>query len=223
MSFLETLAAMDPRYGEFRDSGTDELDAVWNDPKATAEERETGAMRLCADAWTRLAVMLAAKPGRRGDIEALEGLIGRRELPEAKGRTGPARRAESRVYWSNRLAALFPFLARDMAPDKGDAIEDIMADLLNNAEVTADRRDIHYQARMELLYNNNVRSLAAMMLLVLSQDGSPYRGDAMALRQSWDDSMGNPAFKVSDKITHSLLTAAQLSFPLAHWLASSNR
>jgi hypothetical protein len=220
LSFLESLAAMDPsRFGEFRDRNTEEMEAAWADAKAGWDQREIRAMRLCDDVWSRTAALLAARDGSRALAEELEGVIARHEVAAARARTEPARHAEARVFWSNRLAVTLPFLVQALAPGQEGALEDIAQDLINNAEVVAERRDVHYQVRMDLLYNNNVRGLAGMMFLALTQKGSPYLDDATALRQSWDDSMARSDFKVSDKTAHSLLTAAQLSFPMAHWLA----
>ncbi|MDR1039845.1 MAG: hypothetical protein LBR80_06675 [Deltaproteobacteria bacterium] len=223
LAFLEALAAVDTdRWGEFRDRNTEELDAMWADPKSGWDQREIRAMRLCDDVWSRLAAVTVARNGDSDSLRELEGVMTRHEVAAARARTEPAKRAEARVFWSNRMAVVFPFLAAGVVPDSAGALGDMAEDLVNYAEIVADRRDVHYQARMELLYNNNVRSLAGMMFLALTQPGSPYLGDATALRQSWDDSMANPSYKVSDKITHSLLAAAQLSFPLAHWIGSAN-
>ncbi|MDR2611780.1 MAG: hypothetical protein LBG06_02710 [Deltaproteobacteria bacterium] len=224
LSFLEALAAMDAgRYGEFRDRNTEEIEQLWADAGADWDGREIRAMRLCDDAWTRLAALLAGRAGSSRVLEELGDVMSRHEVTSRRARTGPARLAEAKVFWSNRLAALFPLLAKCLPGEPEEGLADITEDLLNNAEVTAARRDIHYQARMDLLYSNNVRSITSMMFLSLGQPSSPYRADAGALRLSWEDSMANQAFKVSDRISHSLLTAAQLSFPLSHWLASANR
>jgi hypothetical protein len=221
LSFLEALAAMDTaRYGEFRDRNTEEIYAAWTDDRTGWDHREIRAMRLCDEVWSRMAAIMAARDGSPALAQELEGVMTRHEVAAARARTEPARRAEARVFWSNRLAVTLPFLVEGLVPGQSGALDDIAEDLINNAEVVAERRDVHYQARMDLLYNNNVRGLAGMMFLALSQKGSPYLEDAAALRQAWDDSMARPDFKVSDKITHSLLTAAQLSFPMAHWLGS---
>jgi hypothetical protein len=224
LAFMEALAVMEPaRFGDFRDRNTEAMELLWSDMKADWGQRELKAMRLCDDVWTRMAAVLAIRAGSNSILEDLEGVMTRHEAVSDSARTEPARLAEARVFWSNRLAVLFPLQARAIAPALTSALDDITQDLVNSAEVVAERRDIHHQARMDLLYNNNARSIASMMFLVLTQESSPYLGDARALRQSWDDSMTNPSFKVSDKLSHSLMTAAQLSFPLAHWIASAGR
>jgi hypothetical protein len=220
LAFLESVAAADPkRYGEFRDRNFEETDLMWADAKTSWDQREIRAMRLCDDVWSRLTALWYSKDSSDEALEDLESVLSRHGVSSGRARTEPAKIAEAKVFWSNRLVVLFPLMAKALAPDQAAALQDVTDDLINNAEVVSERRDIHHQARMDLLYHNNARSLTAMMCLVLDQPSTPYAEDARALRQSWDDYMSNPEYKVADKISVSLITAAQLSFPLAHWAA----
>jgi hypothetical protein len=75
-------------------------------------------------------------------------------------------------------------------------------------------------ARMDLLYMNNVQSLTSMNFLLTTLPESPIFLDAQSLEDYWENNLKDPDFKVADKISLALVTNAQLTFPLAHWLAA---
>ena len=91
--------------------------------------------------------------------------------------------------------------------------------MLNRTEVISRRTDVHYQARMELLYLNNSRSLVDMLFLMAKSGGSPVASEAVVLEKAWRNHFEAGETRVSDLMSLTWVANAQITFPLAWWVA----
>jgi hypothetical protein len=164
-------------------------------------------------------VIIAEKQNNQNVLNEFVKVIGISATGKAKSK--PAKIAEARVYWSNRIVVLTSLLVKLAAPDNIKELDDIIDDLLNRAEVIASRRDVHYQARMDLLYLNNTQSLSSMLFLLATDRRSPIKQEAVDMEDSWEDRIDDPDFQVSEKTSLSLVSNTQLTFPLLYWLSSA--
>jgi hypothetical protein len=160
--------------------------------------------------------------GRLNDQRVLGELLAISGSPAtSKAKSRPAKNAEARVYWSNRIVVGTSLLIRLIAPEKAREVEDMTDDLLNRAEVIATRRDVHYQARMDLLYLHTAQSMAALLFLVATDEDSPIFPEAAGMEGAWEERISDTGFQVSEKTSLSLVSNTQLAFPMLHLLAAN--
>jgi hypothetical protein len=130
-----------------------------------------------------------------------------------------AQEAEARVVWSNRLIAIAPLLIRLQAQGQLQATEELLSHLVEKAKEIAERRDVHYQGRMELLFLHNAKGLAMTHFLLAKAAPSPLTEEAQGLEEAWREQLLAADNSLADQISLTWLTTAQLSFPLAFWQA----
>jgi hypothetical protein len=220
LALLLTLSALDPaNYGAYQQERSAYLDRVWSDKKLSWEMRELRELSVYSEALSRLVVIMAGQMNDQRVLTEFVGLLGDKVTGKAKSQ--PAKIAEAKVYWSNRIVVHTSLLIKLIAPEKAGALEDMIDDLLNRAEVIATRRDVHYQARMDLLYLNNMQTLTGMQFLVATDKVSPISAEAATMEDSWEERIQDPDFQVSEKTSLSLVSNTQLAFPLLYWIANN--
>jgi hypothetical protein len=195
--------------------------AMWDKEKGSWPSKEKAALRTYFESMGRLAAKLTDKrkdPGVNADLTNL--FSGATYSSFRRARTLQARLAEDRVFWSNRLDVLATMLIRLKCPETAEALDDVVEDMLNRAEVISRRTDVHYQARMELLYLNNSQSLARMLFLMGKSPSSPVVAEAEALERAWLKHLADGAAPVSDLSSVTWVANAQMAFPLAWWVAA---
>jgi hypothetical protein len=196
-----------------------ELTQIWANRTATWTSRETLGLKLYFDSLVALALGLAAEDKNSDWVyKELNSLI---IATRAEPKTLPPANHEpdSRVVWSNRLAALTPILVRLKCPEKGEALIEFQNGLVNRARAIAERRDVHYQGRMELLFLNNAKAITDLNFLLAQSPLSPFMTEALTLEEEWAKERKEATNSLADQISLSWLTTAQLSIPLAFWLA----
>ncbi|MDR2368965.1 MAG: hypothetical protein LBF58_12830 [Deltaproteobacteria bacterium] len=223
-AWMEAAAQADPP-GELFDPVEliGDFEKGWEESERSWAEREARALRFYFVALARLAARLAVRSGDKETAANLAGLLKAARSGQKRPRplTAQAVEAEAKVFWSNRLCALAAILGH-LGDDKAQrqGVADLVEDLLNRSEVVARRTDIHYQAKMELLYLNNAQSVTRVLFL-LAKDGPPNVADrAMAMERAWDNHMTKNDLRVADRVSLTWVANAQLAFPLAWWLAS---
>ncbi|MDR2387866.1 MAG: hypothetical protein LBE80_09830 [Deltaproteobacteria bacterium] len=223
-AFLEAAALAD-KSNELFDP-VDSLaifEAEWAEAQSSWAAREGKALRFYFEALSRLTARLAVRAASQESFERLEDLFKAARAGQKRPRplTVPAMEAEAKVFWSNRLCALATILGSlETTSDQKAQINDLIEDLINRSEVVARRTDIHYQAKMELLYLNNAQSLSRVLFLISMDKNSPIAPNAREMEEAWLDHLSQSDLKVSDRVTLTWVTNAQLAFPLAWWLAT---
>jgi hypothetical protein len=220
LALVAAVSALDSeRYGDYFEKKQQKLEVLWKDKKISWDHKAIGAMRLCDEALVKLIVILADRQKKTEILTEFKSIMALHGVDSGKAKAEPTRLAETKVFWANRLVALFPLIIKITAPLKDSELDDIMEDLLNKAEIIAARKDVHYQARLDLLYLNNVQSLTGMFFLLSTQSDSDIREEAILMEAELDAALRDPDLKVSDKIALSLVAASQTSFHLSLWYA----
>jgi hypothetical protein len=225
LSFLAAVTSMEPeRYEGYYN----EMLESFTIPKSTGKKKPSvdhliiNSMRLCDEALARLVVIMADRQNTTEVLAEFQAIMAHHGVDSVKARTQPAQLAEMKVFWSNRLVALYPLVVKLIAPEKEQELLDVTEDLLNRAEIIASRRDIHYQARMDLLYLNNVQTLTSMFFLLSTQKDSSIRDVASIMEDDWELTTKDQNLKVADKISLALVATAELSFPLSFSYVAKN-
>jgi hypothetical protein len=223
MAWMEAAAVPDPDRLPFPQSRLEVLQGRWGQAEGSWPIRERAAMKACFEALGYLAanLVLSARKRDQQALEELASLLAKAAYHSPnRERTPAARLAMDRVFWSNRLNGAVAVLIRIQAPDRRAELDDIITDLVDRSEVICRRNDIHYLGRMDLLYLSNAQSLARMLFLLAGAEGSPMAEEAAALEIAWNGHAGDDANQVADAMSVTWVAAAQISFPLALWLAS---
>ncbi|MDR2353992.1 MAG: hypothetical protein LBF22_12740 [Deltaproteobacteria bacterium] len=221
LALLLVVAHLNPeKYVNFYEERAQSAQEIFENKKMTWESRELFGMRLYYDALCRLVVLLAAKKNNDLVLAKFQSLVGVPIGSSPRAQTLLAQEAEAAVFWSNRLVVTFPLLVELLNPSENSAVEDIVADLVNQAEVIASRRDIHLKARLDLLYQNNVSNLTKMLFLLAKSPRSPLlQEDILALEDSLEEltTVTNP--ELPNKISLTMVAHTMLMFPMTPWLA----
>jgi hypothetical protein len=191
------------------------LNQKWADKSASWMAKETAGLRLYFESLAALCLSHAQDDRASWAFADIDSII------KESSRSAPfaAREAEARLYWSNRLTVLAPVMIRLKAREQSQFQGEIQKSLVDKARAIAERRDIHYQGRMELLYFNNAQALARMNFLLAKSPASPLAGEAQSLEAAWEEQIKAANASLADQIALTWLTSAQLSFPLAFWFA----
>jgi hypothetical protein len=196
------------------------LNREWADKNRSWTSRETASLKLYFEALTAICLALAQenKEAAWAFVE-LESLIKESQKSPSAKDNKIDQEAEARVTWSSRLAALTPILVRLKARDQTAALNEILDQLVQQAKSLAQRRDIHSQGRIELLCLNNAIAIAKSHFLLARSPASPLAQDAETLEAAWAEQIKGANNSVADQIALTWVTTAQLTFPLAYWLA----
>ncbi|MDR2442524.1 MAG: hypothetical protein LBE31_03270 [Deltaproteobacteria bacterium] len=196
------------------------FDREWEKAKDSWPTREILALRMYFEAVGRLAISVALLEEDAETFESLSLLLTGTDFSGfGLARTKLAQLAEDRVFWSNRLSSLATIIIRLQSPDQNSHLIDQIEDLINRSEVISRRADIHYQARMELLYLNNAQSLASMLFLMAKSKASPIVEQATIMETAWQKHIDGDN-QVADLNSLTWVANTQISFPLAWWVAS---
>ncbi|MDR1607695.1 MAG: hypothetical protein LBT38_04715 [Deltaproteobacteria bacterium] len=198
------------------------LEEKWAANPQSWPQRQTASLRLYFESLMAITLAYAEKKEDLWAFEEATSLIQESAKNIATHKLEFEREAESRVIWSNRLAASAPILARLNAQDQAEKLNAVLSELAQKALTIANRRDVHYQGRMELLFLNNAQGLAKTHFLLAKTSGSPLIAEAQTLENAWLQETKD-ASPLADQIALTWLTTAQLSFPLAYWLAGPNQ
>ncbi|MDR1546865.1 MAG: hypothetical protein LBU12_09210 [Deltaproteobacteria bacterium] len=196
-----------------------QIDRLWDEARSSWTTRETQALKLYYEAAARLTVKLAAQLGDRSALEAVGQLLTAPYAGPGRAKTALAMEAEAKVLWSNRLCAAASALLKLAGDGRAAEIDDLVEDMINRAEVIAQRKDVHYQARMDLLHLNNVQSLTAMMFLMADLGPASSSSEVAELKAAWLRHVGEAGSQVADLISLTWVANAQIAFPLAYRLA----
>jgi hypothetical protein len=220
LAFVAAVSALEAeRYGDYFEKKQQSLEVLWKDKKSSWDHKAISAMSLSDEALAKLIVILADKEKKPEVLAEFKAIMALHGVNSGKAKAEPAKLAETKVFWANRLVALFPLIVKVTAPSKDSELEDIMDDLLNKAEIIAARKDVHFQARLDLLYLNNVQSFTSMFFLLSTLPDSAIREETIPIENELEVALRDPDLKVSDKIALSLVAASQMSFHLSLWYA----
>jgi hypothetical protein len=199
------------------------LERQWLKNKNSWDNLERLSLQFYFESLVNLSVSLAYHADDRRGFEEMTWLLTRAEPGYGRAKTASAKTAEAKVRWSNRISAIAASLVKVKAVEQNQALEDLVADMVNRAAVVANRDDIHYLGRMNLLYLNNAQGLTSILFLLAKSEGSPFIEQAGDMEKAWREHMDQKDSQVADLVSLTWVTNAQITFPLAFWLASETK
>jgi len=195
------------------------LDEQWSNSKTTWQEKEICSLKIYHEALAKIASNMVTKTNNTTALLSLDALSSLQGDFSGNSKTATTREAEIKVFLTNRLVVLLSLIIRMESKTNNEQLDDIMEDMLNRADIISYRKDIHYQARMDLLYLNNAQSMTSMNFL-LARLIKPMLKEAETVESAWLSHINEEDNQVSDQISLTWVANAQLSFPMAYWLTT---
>lgn len=187
------------------------------------ENRQLEAVLLFYDAFYESSLSLARKGGLRSFESRLRAIRSeaRDKLEAVKDRPGAVWEKKTIVSEAAALLALATSRTMGGAPMRRPT-DEIMARLQSRTAEIEKRTDIHYRARMRLLYQLRLRELTSLVFLMGLSAGPPISGQMAAIHAELNR---NAASLVSETHSEGLIwtAQAQASIPLAYWVATVRR
>lgn len=186
--------------------------------RQSLEERHSAALELYYLAFREVALYLVTA-NRQKDLALEMKLIHRLTRDKLARLDGqPQRALEKRVVLSGALVALATVAIRSLGGNLlNPQMEGLVNDWLERTEILSRRVDLHYRARLQLLYIGNLRRLTALVFILGRQAGPPLGRELAQLHgnlNTYGPKRGLPG-------AQSLIWAAQAqaAIPLAYWLS----
>ncbi len=126
---------------------------------------------------------------------------------------------EKRVLLSGALSGVMAVAVKSVG---GGAMEKpvqlIVKEMLYKANSISERPDIHYRAKLSLLYANNVDGLTALIFLLGHNAGPPLSNELAKVHSSWKDHLEDA--NLPDALSLTWTAQYQAVLPLSFWLAT---
>lgn len=186
------------------------------------EARHTAALELYYQAFRELALYLVTVRPEKHLAQEMKSIHRLTRDKLARLTDQPQRELEKRVILSGALVALATVAVRSLGGQILSAqMEGLVKGWLTRTEILSRRSDLHYRAKLQLLYIGNLRRLTALIFLLGRQAGPPLSRELAALHGSlniYGPQRGLPG-------AQGLLWAAQAqaAIPLAYWLSHQAR
>jgi hypothetical protein len=194
------------------------FEASWRESR-NWEARQLAALDVYYDALRELALYLVTQNQRLPLISALTEIQNqtRDRLAALSGQNDIG--LEKRVVLSGALVSLASVTVRSLG---GAPMEQPVNVILNNLtlkiEETNQRIDLHYRAKMTLLYTANIKGLTALIFLLGQNAGPPLSGELAIIHRSLNQYGQDHNLPYANSLTW--VAQAQATLPLAYWLAT---
>lgn len=187
-------------------------------PSRELDERHSAALELYYQAFREAVLYLVTVKQQK--VLALEMRRIHRLTGDKLARltNQPQRELEKRVILSGALVSLATVGIRSLGGNLlSPQLEGLVRDWVERAETLSRRSDLHYRARLQLLYISNLRHLTALVFVLGRQAGPPLSRELAMLHGNlnhYGPKRGLPG-------AQSLIWAAQAqaAIPLAYWLS----
>ncbi len=183
------------------------------------EKRELAALEYYYEAILSLTRTMAQKNSQKTLLDELDSITAETaEQLEGLG-AKPDGILEKRVVLSGVLTGIMAVAVKSVG---GGAMEQpiqlIVKKMLSKANKISARPDIHYRAKLYLLYVNNVQGLTALTFLLGHNAGPPLSGELAKVHSSWNDHVEDA--NLPDTLSLTWTAHYQAALPLAFWLAT---
>ncbi len=183
------------------------------------ETRELAALEYYYEAILSLTMKIAQKNNQKTLLDELEAIIAETaEQLEGLG-AKPEGALEKRAVLSGGLTGIMAVAVKSVG---GGAMEQpiqlIVKEMLSRANAISARPDIHYRAKLYLLYVNNVQGLTALTFLLGHNAGPPLSGELAKVHSAWNAHVENA--NLPDTLSLTWTAHYQAVLPLAFWLAT---
>ena len=131
----------------------------------------------------------------------------------------PESSLEKRVLLSGALVSLSSVAVRSVGGGSMTRpVRQIITELMEKSKNVNQRSDLHYRAKLSLLYAGNLQGLTALTFLLGMNAGPPLSGDLATLHGTLNKY--GPGSSLPQATSLTWTAQAQASLPLAYWLAS---
>lgn len=183
------------------------------------ETRELAALDYYYEAIISLTRKLAQQESQAPLISELDSIAAKTAEQLKAAAAKPDGALESRVVLSGALSGIMAVAVKSVG---GGAMEQpiqlIVKEMLSKANSISARPDIHYRAKLSLLYVNNVEGLTALTFLLGHNAGPPLSSELARVHSSWNDHVEDAS--LPDILGLTWTAQYQAVLPLAFWLAT---
>jgi hypothetical protein len=194
-------------------------EAARNNSAGDLESRHLAALELLYKALREVALYLVTERQQNPlarDLKKIHAKT-RRQLTEHSNK--PESDLEKRVILSGALINLSAVIVRSAGGENLTRTAlDIMRETAEKSDAAGRRADLHYRAKLSLLYAGNLQGLTAMVFLLGFSAGPPLSRDLAALHGTLN--RYGPGTTLSQSLSLTWTALAQASLPLAYWLAT---
>ena len=193
--------------------------------KIAAESQNWDARHLTAlefyyDSLAEIIPLLSTKTSLPFMITELDQVVDKTEEQLAALEGKPDAYLEKRVVLSGAMVSLMSVMVRAVG---GGSMEQPVQGILSNVVTKADhiskRPDVHYRAKLSLLYANNIQGLTALVFLLGQNAGPPLSTELAVVHGTLNQYSLD--LSLPDIISLTWVAQAQASLPLAFWLATN--
>lgn len=183
------------------------------------DDRHLQALELYYQALWESTLYLVTKNEQPGLARDLRSIAEQTRKKLATLTDHPELNLEKRVLWSAALVGLASVAVRSLGGGTlARPVERIMKDLVARAEAVDRRSDLHYRAKLSLLYINNLQGFTALIFLLGRNAGPPLSRELAALHGMLNKY--GPRRSLPDALSLTWTAQAQASLPVAFWLAT---
>jgi len=184
------------------------------------DSRHITALEFYYESMTEIIPLLSVKAGQPFMLSELEEIMDKTEEQFAALEGKPDVVPEKRVVISGALVGLMSVIVRAVGGGSMEQpVQGIMSNVVTKADHISKRPDIHYRAKLSLLYANNIQGLTALVFL-LGQNAGPPLSAELAVVHGTLNQYGSD-LSLPDIMSMTWVAQAQASLPLAYWLATT--
>lgn len=195
-----------------------EFETSWDEAK-TWDARHLRALELYYEALTEVDLYLVTQGQRQllaKELTQIENQT-QRQLQALSDREDPD--LEKRVVLSGALVSLASVATRSLggAPMEEPVAALLQALVLKSGEIQK-RSDLHYRAKLSLLYANNLKGLTTLVFLLGQTAGPPLSRELALIHRSLNQYGQGHSLPYANSLVW--VAQAQAVLPLAYWLAT---
>ncbi len=182
------------------------------------EARHLAALENYYDALSELTIFLISENNQKplaGEWQRIREKT-KRQLTEMSQKTDSV--LEKKVILSGALVGLSSIIVRSVGGGPMTRpVREKISELMDNAQEINKRPDLHYRAKLSLLYAGNLQGLTAMTF-ILGMNAGPPLSEKLAILHGTLNKYG-PGSSLAQALGLTWTAQAQASVPLAYWLA----
>lgn len=183
------------------------------------EARELAALEYYYEAVLALAKKRARNNSQNPLVAELDSIAAKTAQEVAGLKAKPEADLEKRVVLSGALASIMAVAVKSVG---GGAMEQptqlIVKEMLAKARAVSERPDIHYRAKLSLLYANHAQGLTALIFLLGHNAGPPLSHELAKVHNAWNSHLREAS--LPDTLSLTWTAQGQAVLPLAFWLAT---
>jgi len=205
------LSPPDQNFGEKLNSGD-------SPPARGLEERHSAALNLYYQAFRELTLYLVAVNQQKNLALEMKQIHRLAQDKLAGLPNQPQEELKKRVILSGALVSLATVTIRSLGGNiLTPQLENVVKDLVERSETLSQRSDLHYRAKLQLLYIGNLRCLTSLVFILGRQAGPSLNRELAELHGSLN--FYGPKRSMPGALSLIWTAQAQSAIPVAYWLS----